>query len=410
MNHVLVFRHSISDDNHTTPFNLAELVTASQTMKTITEFLKSTIQLIESDCGGETFSPMFHEIVTDKSFANIGAILRAFNDMTLTEYLDVCWKILNDRKGARSNEGILNKLVAVRLCSSHTCKTMNDLICKHFKGKDMVKTICQLIGPLFNIADLESALRYAETLLFTLTSKKRGENFAIHAAEGRKLLKQCKMDYDDDDDTQLFVDQGGPEEDEEAEEMDQIDLVQHHAIYKNSKCYQRLNEFLGKCKYDDFGDYNKYYVPNFAKEFLKNHLSYLILWGRMMTYQRNQTVPRANNGPIENYFRQLKDVFREESRSIGMFGFVRCGIYIKTCSELIDSKVKAINFNIPSRRLKRHCSSTTSSSSSQRSKSSQDLTEADVTQAREGYGKRNSRSQTKKSSKFFNGRRSSSLG
>lgn len=95
LNHVLVFRQSISDDNYTTPFNLAELVTASQTMQTITDFIKNVKQLVQLDCG-ETFTPMFYEIVTDKSFANIGAILRAFNDLNLTEYLDVCWKILSD--------------------------------------------------------------------------------------------------------------------------------------------------------------------------------------------------------------------------------------------------------------------------------------------------------------------------
>lgn len=86
---VLLFPTYISNNPSSTPFNLSELVTSSQTMQVITDFLQFTIESIKSDTGRE-FSPMFHEVISDKSFANIGAILKSFNDQSLSEYLDLC--------------------------------------------------------------------------------------------------------------------------------------------------------------------------------------------------------------------------------------------------------------------------------------------------------------------------------
>lgn len=198
--------------------------------------------------------------------------------------------------------------------------------------------------------------------------------------------------------------------------MPEIEFEQHKAIYKNSKCYQHVDNFLNTCEYDAAGgEENKFYAPAFAKAFHKNHLSYLLLWGRMVTYLRSPTAPRANNGAIEGYFQQTKKSCREESLKIGAFGMIRCGRYINLCSETVDYKVKLCDFNIPARRLGKSSQTSSSSQStssqrlrsSQRSKSSQDMTEADVLYSREKYGKRNARSQAPKTSKFF-GRRSAS--
>lgn len=51
----------------------------------------------------------------------------------------------------------LEKLVVVRLCTSHTCKTMSDLVHRHFDDKKLKSTVCTMIGPLFNFGDLKDA-------------------------------------------------------------------------------------------------------------------------------------------------------------------------------------------------------------------------------------------------------------
>lgn len=421
LHHVLLFPIYVGDNKRSTPFNLSELVTSSQTMQTITDFLKFTIQLVKSDTGRE-FCPMFHEIVSDKSFANIGAILKAFNNQSLTEYLEVCWAILtaHTKPAKRKAKEQLESLVAVRLCSSHTCKTMNDLVHRHFKDKEMVFTICTMIGPLFNFGELEDALSYAECLLYSLTAPKRGCEFGKIAETSRKLLTTAQSNFAVDDGENLFQE----EHDDDDISLPEYDMSlqnykQHQAIYRTSKCFQRLDEYLENCRYDRSGEENKFFSPAFARAFLKNHLSYLILWGNMMSYQRCKTTPRANNGSIENYFRQKKDIFREDKLETGSFGVVRIGRYIRHYTKIIDVKVKEINFSIPNRRVvgSQHSSKSSqhSSKSSQRSQSSQDLTENGIRETQERYGKRSSRNlKQSKSSKFFDSketqtRRSSSL-
>lgn len=53
------------------------------------------------------------------------AILRSFNNINLTGYLDLCWRIL---KGDIDGKRDFKTLVVVRLCSSHTTKTMSTLL------------------------------------------------------------------------------------------------------------------------------------------------------------------------------------------------------------------------------------------------------------------------------------------
>lgn len=176
-------------------FCLSELISASQTMKTITDFLNRAQDTIKEDCQKD-FSLMFHEIITDKSFANIGAIVRSFNDMNLTEYLDICWKILKGDVKAKKD---LKALVVVRLCSSHTTKTMSDLLKKHFKDRAVCFKLASLIGIMFNIGDIDLLLEFARIFLFGLLTPKLGVNAALTG-----IMEKVNK-YLQKEDQQLFI-------------------------------------------------------------------------------------------------------------------------------------------------------------------------------------------------------------
>ena len=75
------------------------------------------------------YSMPFHEITTDKSFANINAITCALNLKTLPQYLEECYDILQQ---SNSSSRTLDGLVVIRLCSSHTTKTIYDDVRKHY--------------------------------------------------------------------------------------------------------------------------------------------------------------------------------------------------------------------------------------------------------------------------------------
>lgn len=152
LHHVLLIQVMIPGNKNHIPFNLAEMLTESQTMKKITRFLEDVLEFIYKRV--KKRNQLFHQVVTDKSFANIGAILQAFNDMNLTQYLEVCWEICNNDQKA-----LLKGLTLVRLCSSHTCKTMSDEIQRHYSEYDVTVKLKSAIGLMFNIRDFTKLMQ-----------------------------------------------------------------------------------------------------------------------------------------------------------------------------------------------------------------------------------------------------------
>lgn len=82
-----------------------------------------------------------------------------FNNLTLTEYLDKCWDIMQFTNAKQRNKSIKG-ITAVRLCSSHTCKTTKDLIGVYFRNKSENINVCRMIRLIFNIIDFELLLTY----------------------------------------------------------------------------------------------------------------------------------------------------------------------------------------------------------------------------------------------------------
>lgn len=410
LHHVLLIQMKIADDNNHTPFCLSEIISASQSMRTITDFLTRAQDTIKEDCQ-QTFSLMFHEIVTDKSFANIGAIVRSFNDMNLSGYLDLCWKILQDDVKAKKK---LKTLVVVRLCSSHTTKTMSDLLKKYYKDREVCFKLASLIGIMFNIGDIGLLLQYARIFLFGLSTPKLGVNANANSAALKATMEKVK-EYLNKEDTELFnqddfftgledVRASSAEEDTQSDDQSE-NVIIHNAIYKNSKCYQELNDYLRGCEFDSEGEENKFYSPSFASDFLKNHLSYVLLWGRPMTYLRSKEACRANNGPIENHFMQKKKDAREANLMIGAFGKVVCGRYVQFLSEVADTTIKSIEYDIPSRSRSRSNLGNGQLTRNKpiRSKSQpNEMTEDGILESTEMYKKKSSK--PKKRSVFFSQR------
>ena len=109
-----------------------------------------------------------------------------------------------------------------------------------------------------------------------------------------------------------------------------------------------------------------------------------------MTNLRDPTQPRANNGPIENYFMQKKRDVRQANCKVGQFGHIKCGRYVDFASNSIDVDIKKITFSIPARarqnKKRRRC---------------ENLTEADLIDQKESYRKTKARKALSFGSVFF---------
>ena len=87
----------------------------------------------------------------------------------------------------------------------------------------------------------------------------------------------------------------------------------HKSIYQNSKFFKLFSSYADTLLFTDELDdeVNELFCPEFVRRFLKNHISYLLLWTSVISNLRDPTQPRANNGPIENYFMQKKRDVRQ---------------------------------------------------------------------------------------------------
>lgn len=390
LHHVLLIPVRVADDKASTPFNLAEMMTSSQSMLTIKHFLENVRKLINDHTPTRI---IFHEVITDKSFANIGAILMAFNNLTTTSYLDKCWEILNLESKKEQNKSI-KYLTIVRLCSSHTCKTMRDLVRKHFKDKKLELTVCGMIGHLFNINDHDMLMEYCENFMFCLLSPFVGPRMIAAGTANKVILARslgCAQMVD------LIKQEEEDEHDNKIQASnEEYEVEEHNAIYKNSKSFQRLQRFISSCEFDATGEPNKFFNKSFASDFHKCHISYILLWANPMTAIRNPTAARANNGIIENSFHMKKREVRENKFTIGSFGKIKVGRFVKFSSDIVDLRVKKILLNIPAKAHSNKKSAVTNSES-----------EGDVLNSKETYRKRYPRERNR-STFFISSQKSSS--
>lgn len=173
---------------------------------------------------------------------------------------------------------------------------------------------------MFNIQDFELLMKYCEAFLYSLHSPFVGEKMkASHKSMAdtlklalglRKHQDFFKIEQNDNISNQNF---SNPVDDD----------IEHKAIYKNSDTYKRLQAFITSSSFDTNGNVNKFFNKDFAQAFLKCHLSYIFLWGHLLTAISDPFVARANNGAIENSFQMKKREAREHSNEIGKFGTIR---------------------------------------------------------------------------------------
>lgn len=143
MTYVLVFPMKVNEKNkHHLRFNLAELISESQKAYTIEEHLRYVALMIELNT--PPHFQLIHEIVVDWSWAEIHAILRSFNNMSPTQYLDLAFEIIKNEQPEK-----LKGVVMLLQCSSHLTKRMKSCVDAHFIERKTKKVVYEILGAIF---------------------------------------------------------------------------------------------------------------------------------------------------------------------------------------------------------------------------------------------------------------------
>lgn len=360
LHHVLLLQVKSHETNKTAvSLNLAELITEDNTSFNVEYFLnhfRAKFNLTYPN------TKIASAIVTDKSFANINAIVKSQNLMTLRKYLSSMYEIF-----AQSSFNKLSNFVLVFLCSGHQAKNWKKDV-KRFYGRGLVNSdvnyLCALIGHLMNIREKTEFNAYIQALFIVLCSRRTDEIF-MNALEiiqkSAKDLEKLQADFNAIDVTDYT-----PIEDEEQGKFDD----EITAIYKSSEFYKEYMKMVLNTRVDQDETCpidNRFYNKKYAEDFVKRNVSYLPMWSAIFTAYGRKEYSRPNNGAIEGYFQSAK-LHVDENRQLPKRGSVKVGRYVDALKKNIQHQLERIALKIPDRHLSRK-SYKFSSSPSQRSKS-----------------------------------------
>ena len=348
LNHCLVFPIKSNDANKSScVLVLAELITEDNCSYNIENFLrllKTKFQLLFKD------ERMFRSIVTDKSFANINAIVQSQNRTTFLEYLKKMY-------AARMDYNELTDITFVFLCSSHLAKIWKSDIEKFFNhlDKEDIYFLCALIGNAVNIRRFEDLNIYLQNLIKLFLHKKADSEY-------ESILQRLNDAVNDGDDNWIYQINTRIDEQERhscIQNIQQPDYESSKALYKQSPFFIEFHKFMENIKpegeEDECEEPNVFFSPGFIKHFLKNSIAILPLWSAVYFsngFDTDDQPRRPNNGFVEGHFSSVKNYFRT-NLSWGKLGTIKIGRYVEAMKQKNQNTLTEVQLKIPNKHIMR---------------------------------------------------------
>lgn len=201
----LIFPMKVNANNSTSlRFNMSEFISETQTSFAIETFLRTVAHELNK------VSPslqLIHEVVTDWSWAEMNAVIRGFNNMSVKLYLELTFTIMTTGDDAR-----LDGLVVLLQCSSHLTKSMSSDLKIYFDDRENQKVLSAMIGQIFNCicwAEIESTVK---DLIIILQSPRKDKSFklALHRLGKDNietdLFELDAVGFEKDDYKQIYAD------------------------------------------------------------------------------------------------------------------------------------------------------------------------------------------------------------
>ncbi|XP_037960961.1 uncharacterized protein LOC119690046 [Teleopsis dalmanni] len=292
-------------------FSIADAVLSNHSITDIAQFLQHLKQYCKSK---SLLWPICRRIVTDVSFAIIGAILKVFNGMdSVLEYLNYSYAFVNNPKK-------LN-FVAIQFCVSHYCK----IICKDIdnavdktnslKVNNLRKFLRESMGIVFNLCTLKDCKEWFEKLCVILCSKNNTPKVkeAVESLSKLKDMTECSdfdFNFNSDELNEL------PTFEETSDTLASISEGSPFRV-EFIKYFKNYTEATIKCNNIER---NELYCPKMANLILNKYMAFLPMWSNIIGIHIDHSNTRVSNGPIESYFKNIKyNVFECKPQKLGRF-------------------------------------------------------------------------------------------
>ena len=259
-------------------------------------------------------------IVVDMSWAQIQAVLLAFNSTTIGQYLNTCLAIIKKEHGM----AYLSCFSVVYLCASHFIKTVHDRITKKVADKKLVKFFMFSFARLQNTTCLGAARRLYATMCHVFISKTKDGNFkqhltnletAVHNKDGHDIGNECA----DSDPEVLEVPPEGT-----LRNMSPFTPIFDEIVQVSQEEQEESSDINEYCMADAFQDFHQAYMHLFP------------LWSGILLlpekYAKTETpseskaddsLTRRTNVFVENWFKIVKHETLQGKKKLPVGVFIR---------------------------------------------------------------------------------------
>lgn len=259
------------------------MISCSHTAETIGNWLRSFRFYIERELKSW---PIINTIVTDFSFAQLNAILDAFNRMDVVEYLNLQYEF--------ALKGVKNKnIVNIHLCVAHLMHCIASDVNDHYRiGSKPNKVIKEVFASIILAKDYNEVKKIWTNMSIVfknkfITSVVIDALSSISSISGK--LSSIKMENQ----TELF---------NIVNEND--NRTYNKTLYSQSPFYRDFNAISDSIEpIDDKSSYknlNLFYDPVFMQKILKKYISYLPFYCGVFHSEKQ------SNSYVENYFGLLR--------------------------------------------------------------------------------------------------------
>ena len=262
MKRVLLYSGVIQLRNNKRVCDIFDIISSEHSSKSIT---KGLIEF-RNFCEDNQLWPIFGGVVTDFSFANVHAILKAFNNQTIKDYLEICMKVCT------SDDELLNSTTTIHLCCAHFLKMVAKDVNENVNNIQHRELFKEIIACCVLLNDLSTISFWFENLVFILNEPFKNNLFQIGFNNLIKLSRDNNMIKD------LLKHVNQEKTDAEIEE--ETDIKQTDVIYKSSPFYQRFKRILDKYQTTASSTYeiNPYHNRPFLELILIKYMPYCPLW------------------------------------------------------------------------------------------------------------------------------------
>jgi hypothetical protein len=354
LNHTLVlpFKSDYKNKNHDV-VAVAELITVDNCSFNIEYFLRLVKAKYQALHKGQQIA---RAIVTDKSYANINAIVSSQNNISFIEYLKLMHRACVDNAD-------IKKILFVFLCSSHLAKNWKTDIIAAFgsRDKERIYLICALVGNLVHFRKYGELTEYIQNLIKFFCCPTKNHHYEATVAKLKSMIvggndlidcAETKGDDENIEDEEKISD--------DADEMGSIvdKIISNKPIYIQSPFHAQFTKFMDELDFDDdssssdeSAEENVYYAPVYIKDFLKKWIAIIPLWSGVFvahSVEADKEFIRPNNGFVEGHFSSIKGFFRTQL-GFGKIGSVKLGRYVRYVKERNKIKHKKIELSLPDR-------------------------------------------------------------